>query len=87
MSDYHSTPTRPKARKSHLCVACGTRIPAGEQYVQQTGFFDGSAYRNRYHAECWDALSDEMVDFEFITGDVEPPARLSEAAMSREAKR
>lgn len=76
MSDHHATPTKPKARKPHRCVACMFRIEQGETYVQQTGFFDGSAYRNKYHQECWDALSEEG-HFEFISGELDPPARLT----------
>lgn len=75
MSDFHDTPTHPKARKRHVCCACCVGIPVGEQYVQQSGFFDGSAYRNRYHQECWDALSEDGI-FEFCPGDCEPPERL-----------
>lgn len=75
MSDFHNSPTRPTARKPHRCIACYVGIPLGEQYVQQTGFYDGRAYRNRYHNECWDALSEEAI-FEFCPGDCEPPERL-----------
>jgi hypothetical protein len=75
VSDYHATPTKPKASKEHQCIACGWIIPKGEGYVQQEGFFDSRAYRNRYHSECWDELNAEDA-FEFVTGDIEPPARL-----------
>lgn len=76
MSDLHREPTTPKAQKEHDCIACGTKIPKGEVYTQQEGFFEGSAYRNRYHDECWEELSKDSV-FEFATGDIEPPERLT----------
>ena len=75
MSDHHRNPTRPKARKPHKCAACWHRIDAGEIYVQQTGFYQGDAYRNRYHVECWDALCDSRC-FEFTPGELDPPERL-----------
>lgn len=75
MSDFHDTPTRQKARKQHRCIACAYPIPVGEQYTQQSGFFDGDAYRNRYHHECWEALSEEC-QFEFMPGELDPPDRL-----------
>ena len=75
MSDLHREPTSPKARKCHKCVACGYKIDVGEKYRQQEGFFDGRAYRNRYHVECCELLDNEGI-FEFSAGDIEPPERL-----------
>ena len=75
MSDLHRKPTDQKARKEHRCVACGHAIPTGETYKQQTGFFEGSAYRNRYHNECFEAVCDDG-DWSFSTGDYDPPERL-----------
>lgn len=79
MSDFHDTPTHPTARKAHQCIACCAVIRVGEQYTQQTGFYDWRAYRNRYHNECWDAL-DEGGDFEFTPGVIDPPERLAKSA-------
>ena len=76
MGDLHREPSTPKARKNHKCIACGFKVPKGEVYTQQTGFFEGSAYRNRYHDECWETLSVDSV-FEFVPGAVEPPERLA----------
>jgi hypothetical protein len=76
MIDYHATPTKPKARKEHQCIACGCVIPKSEVYIHQTGFYDNQPYNNKYHNECWDELSEEST-FEFVTGDIEPPARLT----------
>lgn len=77
MSEFHNDPTYPKARKPHRCSPCGYPIAIGEQYVQQTGFYEGEPYRCRYHQECWDDLSAEGI-FEFSPGDGEPPPRLLE---------
>jgi hypothetical protein len=75
VGNFYDTPTHPTARKQHRCIACCARIPVGEKHVQQTGFHEGSAFRNRYHQECWDELSADLV-FEFTPGDCEPPERL-----------
>jgi len=77
VSYHHRTPTRPRARKPHRCAACWHMIETGETHVQQTGFYEGTAYRNRFHAECWDDLSDSG-DFEFIPGELDPPERLTQ---------
>lgn len=79
MSDYHSTPTHPKARKEHRCIYCGGPIPTGEQYVQQTGFYDGAPYRNRYHAECYDDCANECAyynEWEFMPYSADYPPRV-----------
>lgn len=75
MSDFFNPATTPKARKRHQCVCCYAGIPAGEQYVQQTGFYDGRPFRNKFHQECWDILCEDG-EFEFTPGDGEPPERL-----------
>lgn len=77
MSDLHRQPTTPKARKDHLCEACQHTIAKGEEHKQQEGYFDGRAYRNRFHFECWhELMPDENGNFEFFPGDLEPPKRL-----------
>jgi len=85
VSNFHDTPTSPKARKAHRCVACYWRIPVGEKYVQQSGFMDGHPYRNHYHQECWDCLSADGV-FEFMPGECEPPERLLVAEVKQESR-
>lgn len=62
MSDHHRAATRPRARKEHRCIYCGGPIIVGEQYAQQTGFYDGAAYRNRFHEECYGDCADEYSD-------------------------
>jgi hypothetical protein len=75
MSDYFHPVTEPVARKAHQCAGCLTTIPIGEKHLHSTGFYDGSAFRNRFHRECWEALAEEG-EFEFIPGECEPPERL-----------
>ena len=82
MSDFHDTPTYRIARKRHRCAACWHFIERGEKYVQQSGFYDGRAYRNRFHAECRDVLEEEARasgNFEFIPGALAPPERVRAA--------
>jgi hypothetical protein len=76
MSDLHRAPTEQASRRVRRCIACFGPIAKGEVYKQQTGFFDGRAYRNHYHCECWDALSEEGT-FEFAPGDLPWPERLT----------
>lgn len=81
MADHFRPPAQQTALKKHRCEGCWWAIPSGESYVEQTGFFDGGAFRNRFHQECWDALVfGANGDFEFTPGDCEPPARLQEVA-------
>jgi hypothetical protein len=77
MGDLHRQPTTPKARKDHICDACNHTIDNGEMHTQQTGFFEGSAYRNRFHFECWDRLDLDSGEG-FFPGYLEPPQRLTE---------
>ena len=74
MGSFFDKPTHPRAHKQHQCIACLAEIPSRERYVQQTGFHEGKAFRNRYHNECWDYLNKEG-DFEFVPGSVDPPER------------
>lgn len=88
MADHHSTPTHPKARKEYRCIYCGGPILAGEQYVQQTGFFDGEPYRNRYHAECYDTCAEECSyygEWEFSPYNGEYPERVKAIVDARRA--
>lgn len=78
MSNHHRAPTTPKARQQHRCVACWQMISAGEKHYHQTGYYEGKAYRNRYHVECWEQLSNGA-EFEFTPGELDPPERLRAA--------
>lgn len=78
MTDLHQAPTMPVAHKVHRCIRCYAAIPVGERYMQQEGFFDGRAYRDRFHNECWQSMCDQYDgDFEFVPGEGEPPERLT----------
>ena len=59
MSDFCRTAEQRKAAKDHRCTYCGEGIPRGEVYQEQTGVWDGAAFRNKFHAECFQALCDE----------------------------
>ena len=88
MADYHSAPTNPKARKEHRCIYCGGPIVVAEQYVQQTGTYDGRPYRNRFHAECYEACGDEcsdMGDWEFMPYSADYPERVRVIVEGRRA--
>jgi hypothetical protein len=77
--DHHCTPIHPVARKRHRCIACYFDIQISERYTQQSGFYDGAPYRNRFHNECFESMADdECGDFEFTPGDQPPPERLLE---------
>jgi|SRR5271156_3413506 len=41
-----------KARKPHVCEACGSKIPAKSRYSRYVGINDGSAFTFHYHVEC-----------------------------------
>ncbi|MFO0450764.1 MAG: hypothetical protein ACK52I_19235 [Pseudomonadota bacterium] len=73
------------ARKPHRCIVCYWPIAVGEQYVEQTGYWEGSAFRNKFHAECFEDLCDEGGG-EFTPGCGEPPERLREAALAARSK-
>ena len=85
MADHHREPTRPIARKEHRCIYCYGPIMVGEQYVQQTGHYDGRAYRNKFHHECWDDCADEarFSGGEFTPGWAPWPERVREAFEAR----
>jgi hypothetical protein len=84
MADHNCEPTSPKARKEHCCIWCGGPILAGEYYKQQTGFYDGAPYRNRYHAECWDdAAACDWDDGEFMPYCADYPERVAAIVEAR----
>ena len=53
MSDFYHVAERRKARKKHRCTYCGEAILAGEEYVYQSGVYDGAWYTNKMHPECF----------------------------------
>lgn len=88
MSDYHGEPTRPKARKEHRCIYCGGPILASEQYVHQTGFYEGEPYRSRYHNECWTDCAEEATHYgawDFTPHSADYPPRVQAIIDARRA--
>lgn len=85
MSDFHDVPTHPKARKTHICIACYYLIQTREIYTKQKGFYEGKAYTSKYHKECYDELSAETKygAFEFTPGELDPPERLHKELYGR----
>lgn len=77
MSNYYRPLQSPTARRAHKCIACFGPIAIDEVYRAQSGFFESRAFRNKFHAECFDALSSES-EFEFSPGSLEMPERLQE---------
>ena len=59
MSDYCRPAEQRKAAKDHRCTYCGETIQKGDAYQVQTGFWEGAAFRNKFHAECYQDLCDE----------------------------
>lgn len=59
MSDFYRDAEWRKAAKEHRCTYCGEPVPKGEFYKEQTGVWDGKAFRNKFHSECFDALCEE----------------------------
>jgi hypothetical protein len=41
-----------KARKPHTCCECGEVIPVGKKYQEDTGIYDGRAFRYRTCIGC-----------------------------------
>ena len=81
MSDLIRPSVTRTARIEHRCICCGWPIARSENYVEQTGYWEGRAFRNRFHAECFDDLGEDGGEFTPYSG--EPPERLREAAARR----
>jgi hypothetical protein len=77
MSGFYRDATRPHARKRYVCIACGWFIPQGELHYHQTGVYDGAAFSNRFHDECYASLTEDESahDDGFIIGDHPVPER------------
>lgn len=69
-------PTYPTAQKQHQCIACCGPILIGERYIQQTGYWESRAFRNRFHQECWDSICEEG-ELEFHPGELPVPDRIA----------
>lgn len=75
MGDYFRPQENRVARKEHRCIACAHPIPKGDTYVVQSGYYDGKAFRHKFHPECADELH-ESGDDVFIAGELDPPERI-----------
>lgn len=75
LSDSH-----PKARKDHLCIWCGQKIPAGTVYYAERSVFDGEMQNHHWHEECKDAADDYFSagEEEFCPYDNERPRIVGE---------
>lgn len=49
---FHRT-LKPVARKEHLCCECRRTIKPGEQYLAESGMWDGGFYSHKTCADCW----------------------------------
>ena len=60
------------ARKEHRCEMCGRKIARGEQYVYQSGKWDGDFFTRKLHRQCNLLLYDYCteVDEEFTYSSV-----------------
>lgn len=75
MSGFYRPAIQRVARIRHDCEACFGPIAVGEAYEEQTGIWEGKAFRNRFHFECFEALCEEG-EGEFSPGSYDPPERL-----------
>lgn len=61
------------AKKKHRCSWCPERIMPGETYKRWRSFYQGDAFSNKMHPECYDAMhimaKQEGYDFEFWPGE------------------
>lgn len=56
MSDFYHPHQDRVARKEHRCTYCGEAINARDEYVYQTGVYDGAWYVSKMHPECFEDL-------------------------------
>lgn len=49
--------TNQKARKQHVCQACGVRIPIGFDYIKSVSADGGTAFTDKWHPECREEFS------------------------------
>jgi hypothetical protein len=59
MNDFVRAPTQHTAMKPHQCVYCGEMIERADPYYAETGYYDGRAFRNRFHPECFDERGEQ----------------------------
>ena len=86
MSNYYRDPIERTARKNHHCVACGGIIKVGVQHMEQTGFYDGKGFRNRYHIQCFELMCDDGTPFDFVPSSIYYESVLSEIEEEKKTK-
>jgi hypothetical protein len=59
MTDFNRPAIERVAAKPHQCAYCGEVIAKGDTHHEATGFYEGLAFRNRFHPECFAALGEE----------------------------
>lgn len=82
MSNYFNPQIQRVARKQQQCEGCLHSIPKSDTYIEQSGFYDGKPFRNKFHPECVEILN-ESTDggsYEFIPGECEPPDRIKHSS-------
>ncbi len=57
MWDFHKE-KKPIAKKEHICEFCKKTIEVNDQYVYQTGVFEGDFYTRKLCQECCDMIDD-----------------------------
>ena len=86
-----------RARKSHLCCACGEEIHAGDRYHYTSGIWDGRADSFKHCARCMMMLdwlmrelagSGDLVQFDLNCGEEyeDPPPEIADLAFMTRAE-
>ena len=58
MSNFYNMHEVRTARKAYQCTYCGEPVGSGQQYVHQTGMYDGKWHVNKTHSECLQEMCD-----------------------------
>lgn len=58
MSDFYNPHECRTARKAHQCIYCAETINVGDEYVHQTGVYEGKWYTSKMHPECFEGMCD-----------------------------
>ncbi len=70
VSDFYHPAESRIARKAHQCIYCAEPINVGDDYVHQTGVYDGRWYTNKMHPECFaDMCEDGSGEFTPYSND------------------
>ena len=50
------------ARKEHICIWCGQKIPVGTPYTYERSIFENEPQSHHWHPECLDAMHELALD-------------------------